>query len=106
MSVKELFEIWKVERLAPEAFKGNVCAHGLISGGPGYIGFDSCEHPDHTTVRYGCDQCPAVCPDYQVKSDDKLFIDFIIDYRDNASYYNEKYNIDVNDKYYRKGVAI
>lgn len=94
MTVDEAFEEWK-----KTAYAGILCSYGGLSGGPGYLGFGECKHPDHKNVRYGCSLCPNNCPDF--KGDDAIqFQTFLSLYRNNPSYFNEAYNIDKNSANY------
>lgn len=57
------------ERVKNEA-DGVYCIHGGLSGGPGYLGFASCDlHPE---VRYGCKDCDGDCKDFDLVPIDKL----------------------------------
>lgn len=71
----EVYRLW-LDKFSPPCTGGN-CIHGLISGGPGYVGFDKCELPQHSSVRYGCDYCPDTCPDAEYNSDLTTFKSFV-----------------------------
>lgn len=94
MTVNEAFEEWK-----KTAYVGILCSYGGLSGGPGYLGFGECKHPDHKGVRYGCSSCPNNCQDFNGNAAVQ-FQTFLSLYRNNPSYFNEMYNIDKNSDNY------
>lgn len=94
MTIYAAFEEWK-----KTAAIGILCSYGGLDGGPGYLGFGACKHPDHKDVRYGCSLCPNNCSDFK-GSDDEQFQTFLSLYRNSPSYFNEQYNIDRNSGYY------
>lgn len=94
MTIYEAFEEWK-----KTASMGILCSYGGLSGGPGYLGFGECKHPDHKGVRYGCSLCPNNCIDFK-ENDNEQFQTFLSLYRNSPSYFNEKYNIDRNSDNY------
>ena len=97
MKVTEVFEIWE-----KTIEKGNLCAHGEVCGYfCGFYGFTRCLK--HENVRYGCDHCPDNCETFKQASDKTLFQRFLIYYKNSPTYYNEKYNIDVDDPDYVDG---
>ena len=54
--------------------RGELCKHGGIEGGPGYIGFGRCDLTEsHSNVRYGCEHCPDNCKDYECIEGEKLY---------------------------------
>jgi len=93
MTIKELFKNWN-----KNVYIGDICAFGGIEGGPGYIGFGACKNENHPNVRYGCEHCPKNCSDFRPSG--REFETFLTYYRNHASYFNEKYDIDENDEYY------
>lgn len=94
MTVNDAFEEWK-----KTAGVGILCSYGGLSGGPSYLGFGACKHPDHKDVRYGCSLCPKNCPDFN-GDDATQFQIFLSIYRNSPSYFNEAYSIDKNSAYY------
>lgn len=98
MTVKQVFEQWK-KNLSNEYS----CVHGGLAGGPGFLDFGECSHPNHPDVRYGCKHCPEYCPDFELECDATLYSRFLALYHSHPSYYNEKYSIDTTDKDYEKG---
>lgn len=95
MTIQEACNTWK-----NKCFKGLKCVYGGIEGGSGYLGFGSCRSENHPNVRYGCECCPKNCKDYIEDTESKIFTTFLMEYRSSPSYYNKKYNIDKNDKFY------
>jgi hypothetical protein len=94
MTIDEAYTEWK-----KTAGLGILCSYGGLTGGPGYLGFGECKHPDHKDVRYGCSLCPKNCPDF--KGDDSTqFQIFLSLYRHNPICFNEMYNIDRNSAGY------
>lgn len=87
MTIYEAFEKWK-----KTASMGILCFYGGLEGGPGYLGFGECKHPNHKDVRYGCDLCPNNCVDFK-ESNDEQFQTFLSLYEYNPSYF-DKYHID------------
>ena len=100
MTVSEAFMLWKTN----ECSKGLKCIYGGLEGGPGYLGFGACKNENHPDVRYGCKWCDDNCSDYVENSESCIFANFLAEYRNNPSYYNEKYNIDSNDKFYFESI--
>lgn len=94
MTVNEAFEEWK-----KTAYVGVLCFYGGLSGGPGYLGFGNCNHPNHKDVRYGCESCPNNCSDFKEYSATQ-YQTFLSLYRNNPSFFNEYYNIDRNSANY------
>ena len=94
MTIYEAFEEWK-----KSADAGILCSYGGLVGGPGYLGFGECKHPNHKVVRYGCNLCPNNCPDFK-EDDATQFQTFLSLYRYNPSLFNEYYNIDRNSDNY------
>ena len=100
MTIYEAFEQWKKE----DASKSDLCLYGGIDGGPGYIGFGSCDNENHPNVRYGCEYCPKDCKDFYMTTESRLFNIFEIEYDNNREYFNKKYNIDENDPRYKSHI--
>ena len=94
MTIHEAFEEWK-----KTASMGILCSYGGLDGGPGYLGFGACKHPEHKDVRYGCSLCPNKCPDFN-GDDAAQFQIFLSLYRNSPSLFNEYYNIDRNSDNY------
>ena len=94
MTVDEAFEEWE-----KTAYVGILCSCGGLEGGPGYLGFGECKHPNHKDVRYGCNSCPKNCLDFRADVATQ-FQTFLSLYRNNPSCFNEMYNIDRNSANY------
>ena len=98
MTVKELFKQYYEN--AHRDNNGRFCIHGEISGGPGFYGFTGCTLKEHENVLYGHDFCPSPCKDFKCFDTKHLLRLFFIDYANNCNFYNETYEIDIDDPYY------
>lgn len=62
---------------------GELCKHGGVEGGPGYLGFGRCKLiQSHPNVRYGCEHCPDDCRDYKCIEGEQLynfFLSYVLD---------------------------
>ena len=83
MTVDEAFEEWK-----KTAYVGILCSCGGLEGGPGYLGFGECKHPNHKDVRYGCNSCPKNCLDFRADVATQ-FQTFLSLYRNNPRFISD-----------------
>lgn len=89
MNLHDVFKIWRYS-----VYKGIICEHGGLQGGPGFCDFGNCKLVDkHTNVRYGCEQCPLDCLDFKECSINKQYDYFLTIYRNHKDYFDSTYDI-------------
>lgn len=92
MTLDELYNIWK--QTVP---KCEICEHGGLCGGPGYIGFGKCNLPQHSDVKYGT-VYPTNCQDFMECSESKKYSIFMTIYRTHKDFYDSEYHIEQEDE--------
>lgn len=92
-TMEEAIEIHKKKELP----KCRRCHNARWSGGPGYIGLDECELPNHTDVHYGT-FCPEDCPDFVDRTDEDYSKDIIVEYSAWTKICDEEYGLDEEEK--------
>lgn len=86
MTLDEVYEIWKTR-----TYKGLICEHGGLEGGPGFLDFGECDL--HSEIRYGGKACPKNCKDFCESSESRKYSIFLALYKQRKSYYDNRYNI-------------
>ena len=101
-SVYDAFKLWDTE--ATRSTSVALCEYSRSEGGPGwYTELFECTSGLHPNVGYCKDSCPKDCPHFKLKSYEDRFRMFICNYSKYPTYFNEKYNIDRQDKAFIRG---